>query len=171
MRMLSVVAVSLLVLVSVSQAGAQGAQDPGSAQSFAPVPSGQAIPAPQGKYPSPGYGLQPQAQPQPTTQYQQSGTAASQGEWPYYPYPPYHNPYYEQRMSARDAFSGTIDWLLAFPSSVMDRIGNFLDGRVFPQAPAAQGTVPAVNHTPGAPPDAGAQTALPQAETVAPVTR
>jgi len=171
MRMHSVLGVSLLILITVSQAGAQHAQYPAPAPGSAPVPSGQGIPAPQATYPPQGYGAQPQIPPQPIYQYQQPGTEASTGEWPYYPYPPYHNPYYEQRMSPRDAITGTIDWLLALPSTLMDRMGNFLDGRVFPQAPAAQGVRPSAQDSPGAQPIAGAPSGLPEAGATAPAPR
>lgn len=171
MRTHTVLGVSLLILITVSQAGAQHAQYQAPTQSAAPVPSGQDIPAPQTPYSPQGFGGQPQIQPQPMYQYQQPGTGPSTGEWPYYPYPPYHNPYYEQRMSPRDALTGTIDWLLALPSSVMDRIGNFLDGRVFPQAPAAQGARSSAQGSLEAQPIAGTPTGLPEAGTTAPIPR
>jgi len=59
--------------------------------------------------------------------------------WPVYPYPQYHNPYYRSS-SPRDIFSGTVDWLVSFPTTLMDRVSNFLDRKVFPQVPAAQGS-------------------------------
>ncbi len=58
--------------------------------------------------------------------------------WPVYPYPSYHNPFYSEN-SARDLFSGTVDWIIGFPSTVMDRVSNFLDRKVFPQTPATHG--------------------------------
>jgi hypothetical protein len=61
--------------------------------------------------------------------------------WPVYPYPQYHNPHYGGS-SPRDIFSGTVDWLIGFPSTLMDRVSNFLDRKVFPQVPAAQGSRP-----------------------------
>ncbi|MGC8907045.1 MAG: hypothetical protein ACP5M0_06335 [Desulfomonilaceae bacterium] len=58
--------------------------------------------------------------------------------WPVYPYPSYHNPFYSEN-SARDLFSGTVDWIIGFPTTVMDRLSNFLDRKVFPQTPATHG--------------------------------
>lgn len=58
--------------------------------------------------------------------------------WPVYPYPSYHNPYYSEN-SPRDLFSGTVDWIVGFPSTVMDSLSNFLDRKVFPQMPATHG--------------------------------
>lgn len=82
------------------------------------------------------------ALPQPPSGYhspavQNDGETDSSG-WPNYPYPPYHNPYY-QGVSPRDMFSGTLDWLLAFPSTVMERVSGFMDRSFFPPSPAAQG--------------------------------
>jgi hypothetical protein len=58
--------------------------------------------------------------------------------WPVYPYPSYHNPFYTEN-AARDLFSGTVDWIIGFPTTVMDRLSNFLDRKVFPQTPATHG--------------------------------
>lgn len=65
--------------------------------------------------------------------------------WPVYPYPDYHNPFYSGN-SPRDLFSGTLDWIVALPTTVMDKVSNFLDRKVFPQAPATHGArTPNVN--------------------------
>ena len=135
MRMQSTLGVTLLVLVVVSSAGAQNAPYSGPSPAFAPAGVGRGMSAPQGTYAPQGYGVRPQ----PGYQDQYSGSQAGAGQWPYYPYPPYHNPYYNQRMNARQALSGTIDWFFALPSNLMDRVSGFLDGRIFPQMPASQG--------------------------------
>lgn len=88
---------------------------------------------------SPSYPVQPSGQ-LPTTQPAGEASLGSDASgWPAYPYPEYHNPYY-RGSSPRDIFSGTVDWLVTFPTTLMDRVSNFLDRKVFPQIPAAQGS-------------------------------
>jgi len=58
--------------------------------------------------------------------------------WPMYPYPDYHNPFYNGT-SPRDLVSGTVDWIVGLPSTMMDSLSNLLDRKVFPQAPATHG--------------------------------
>ncbi|MCX5872704.1 MAG: hypothetical protein NTY51_05645 [Deltaproteobacteria bacterium] len=63
--------------------------------------------------------------------------------WPNYPYPQHHNPYYDGG-SPGNMVSGAIDWALSFPSSVWDRLSEFLDYNVFPRSPATHGGGPQV---------------------------
>jgi hypothetical protein len=72
-----------------------------------------------------------------------ANTGSDATGWPVYPYPQYHNPHYGGSSSPRDVFSGTVDWIIGFPSTLMGRVSNFLDRKVFPQVPAAQGSRPA----------------------------
>jgi len=134
----SILGVSLLTLALVASSEAQQSQYPVQTPGSAPVPNASTSPATPYLPPAPGYfpGTQPPAQPQMQGPPQSSGV--QQSEWPHYPYPQYHNPYYQQ-MSPRDAISGTIDWVFSLPSHVMDRFSNFLDGNFFPQVPATQG--------------------------------
>ncbi len=134
----NILGVSLLTLILVSSVEAQQGRYPVQTPGLAPVPYPSTSPvAPYG--PSvPGYS--PAAQPPAPAPFQAvpGPSAGQQSQWPHYPYPQYHNPYYRE-MSPRDAISGTIDWVFALPSHLMDRFSSFLDGNVFPQVPATQG--------------------------------
>lgn len=121
--------VSLLLLAMATTVAAQYGQvsAPPPAVPVGPTPPGQ------GTYAYPGAAQSPLPAPQP-----QAYSDMNSPDWPSYPYPPYHNPYYEGA-SPRDFFAGTLDWLLSLPSNVFDRFSNFVDGRFFPQTPATQG--------------------------------
>ncbi len=134
----SILGVSLLTLAFASSSAAQQSQYPMQMPGQSPAPYASTSQATQYRPPAPAYS--PGVQPPPQPQYQAAPTppGVQQSEWPHYPYPQYHNPYYRQ-MSPRDAISGTIDWFFALPSHLMDRLSSFLDGNVFPQVPATQG--------------------------------
>lgn len=134
----SILGVSLLTLALVAASEAQQSQYPVQPPGAAPVPYASSSPAT--PYSPPAAGSLPATQPlpQPQSQGGPPPSGVQQSEWPHYPYPQYHNPYYQQ-MSPRDAISGTIDWVFALPSHIMDRFSNFLDGNFFPQVPATQG--------------------------------
>ncbi len=115
-------------------------------QSLPPLPSPGPVPVPQGAGLGSPYTGSPQAygttvQPHGGYQVQpgQPDLGTDSSGWPNYPYPQYHNPYYEG-VSPRDMFSGTVDWFFALPSTVMDRFSGFMDRNFFPQSPAAQGS-------------------------------
>ena len=62
----------------------------------------------------------------------------NQAGYPRYPYPRYHNPYYDGAPTGNFA-SSAVDWLLSFPSNLLNHVSNYLDGTFFPQAPATSG--------------------------------
>lgn len=166
MRMQSVLAAALLILIASPPTWSQYAQYPTGTQSAPTMPYGSANPAPPGSYNLQEYSPAQQQSPYP---YEQQGAGSDAGQWPYYPYPQYHNPYYDERiMRPRDALSGTIDWLLTLPSNVMDRVSNFLDGTVFPQAPATRGARPDSQPLSSPQPGGGTATTPPQAAPAAP---
>lgn len=137
----SILGVSLLTLALVSLSEAQQSQFP--VQAPRPAVGNQGYPAPVSQYPAtPGGYVNPNRPPVPN-QWQGAPQTAqpNPGQWPHYPYPQYHNPYY-QGVSPRAAISGTIDWVFALPSNLMDRFSSFVDGNFFPQVPATQGALP-----------------------------
>jgi hypothetical protein len=138
MSLKSMVGISLLILtVPAASWGWQpqpAARQPGTLPPThsAPAPDQSVTGVPQdyrsGAPTGPGYQV-PQAQ---------GYSGASQPGHPQYPYPPYHNPYFGG-YSARNFVSNTIDWLITLPSNVLDRFSNYLDGTIFPRAPATHG--------------------------------
>ncbi len=162
-----VVGIAVMILVAAGSAVSQ--------QNPYPVPAPQTAPVPQGVGPQ---GSPPYAEP-PVT-YQRPGLPDGRGyrqparqgptsraQWPTYPYPQYHNPYY-QGADPRAALTGTIDWLFSLPAVVMDRFSNVVDKNFFPRQPATSGgpvTAPPHNppmNQPGRTPP----NALPQAGTI-----
>jgi hypothetical protein len=135
------VSIAVLVMASISQGQNWQGQSPGLQPGIAPLPQG-APPAGQSYATTPpGYG----SLPQPAARYQAQPILPDQGTGreapPPYPYPPYHNPYYNGA-SAGEFMSGTVDWLFSLPSSLIDRVANFMDGNFFPQTPATSGGPP-----------------------------
>ncbi len=135
-----VLGVSIVVLITISIAQGQSWQDQpqGFRPGMAPLPQG-APPGDQSYAATPqGYG----SMPQPSSRYQTQPIVPDPGTGrdapPLYPYPPYHNPYYNGA-SAGEFLSGTVDWLFGLPSSLIDRVANFMDSSFFPQAPATHG--------------------------------
>ena len=64
---------------------------------------------------------------------------------PNQPYPQQNNPFYDGSTPG-GMVSDTIDWIVALPSNLMDRVSEYLDTRFFPSKPATsgvQGTQPA----------------------------
>lgn len=84
----------------------------------------------------PPLGYQPPVVQPPAVQPQE--TANTQDGWPTYPYPQYHNPYYEGA-AARNLLTEAVDWIVAVPSNVVGKVCDFLDTRVFPNVPATHG--------------------------------
>jgi hypothetical protein len=138
MRIKSVPVVFLLVLSMISLA---------QAWNSSPAPATPAGSSPNVTYPT----VQPYAPPAqshdaaypPPAGYQGQPTApdpamSAQGD-PAYPYPPYHNPYYDGDISPRNFLSGTIEWVFSLPSTALDSVSNFLDNNFFPRAPATSG--------------------------------
>ncbi|MBI5568348.1 MAG: hypothetical protein HY914_00230 [Desulfomonile tiedjei] len=58
---------------------------------------------------------------------------------PYYPYPPYHNPYYEE-YARNNSMAESIDRLRNWSSDVWDRVSDVVTNRFYPTRPAAQGS-------------------------------
>lgn len=147
MTLFAIVAVLSLscTAVGAQQVGpvtAPPAQVPYSYDTNAPQPPVYSPPNAQ-----PGY-TNPQGYQQPTAE---AYPPPNQSPYPNYPYPPYHNPYYNG-MSPKNMLSNTIDWLLALPSTVAGNFSNILDSRVFPAQPAGSGGRPPHTVQPSAPP-------------------
>ncbi len=151
MAIYRVLGVSIVVLMTVSVAQGQSWQgQPQSAQpGISILPQG--VPPGDQSYAStpPAYGSLPQS----PSRYQAQTIPSDPGtgrDGPLpYQYPPYHNPYYNGA-SAGEFLSGTVDWLFSLPSSLIDRVTNFMDGNFFPQTPATQGG-PAQSEVQGGP--------------------
>jgi hypothetical protein len=135
------VSIVVLAMVSISLGQNWQGQSPGLQQGAAPLPQGAGPSNQSYATTAPGYGNPP---PSPGG-YQAQQISPDQGtgrEAPSpYPYPPYHNPYYNGA-SAGEFLSGTVDWLFNLPSSLIDRVANFMDGNFFPQSPATSGGTP-----------------------------
>ncbi len=103
---------------------------PSSYGSQAPVPQSA---VPQQSYPAP---------PPPMPHYQQPAPLGyadtAPDNYPQYPSPQYHNPFFDG-MSPRNVLSNTLEWFFSLPANVMERMSNFVDNNVFPQAPATYG--------------------------------
>jgi hypothetical protein len=166
MRVKSIFTVGLLVLCVVSLADGwqnqPAATGPGVTTAQPPRP------------PAPPYfgGQQSYGQPYPPiTPYSDRGGAAHQAvgaqDAPTYPYPPYHNPYYDGT-SARNFVNGTIEWVFGLPSMALDGVANFLDNKFFPQQPATSGGTPEPAPAPRVP---ATQAPLPPASTYTPPAR
>lgn len=144
-----IVGVAVMILVAAGSAPGQQPPYPGPSPQTVPAPQGM---APQGSpyadaptnYQSPGIPSGGYQYRQPVDQ-----PGANQAQWPQYPYPQYHNPYY-QGSDPRAALNGTIDWLFSLPAVLMDRFSNVLDKNIFPRQPATSGgsTAPPVQGTP-----------------------
>ena len=125
------------------------------------------VPAPTG---TPNYNTPPaparQMQPAPPQAY----GGVRQGQFPQYPYPKYHNPYFDG-MSPRSVVSNTLDWFFTLPANVMSKLSGFMDSTAFPQAPATHGGQAYPGQTPpgqapsGPAPQYGPSGALPPAST------
>jgi hypothetical protein len=115
----------------------------------------QVQPSLQGQGPAlnkqPGYSSTPapvaQPQPYPRPDAQATGrqtlpeTGAHQAvdpDMPCYPYPKYHNPYYDGTQPG-SVMSDVLQWLMELPSGVMEKFSNLMDSRFFPAKPATDG--------------------------------
>lgn len=63
---------------------------------------------------------------------------AASANWPQYHYSQHNNPFYDGGTPG-GMVSDTIDWFMALPSNLMDRMSEFVDTRFFPQKPATSG--------------------------------
>lgn len=143
------VGVAVMILVVAGSAQSQQNTYPGPAPQTAPVPQAvgpHGLPPysrPPANYQSPGFPSGDNGYQQPARQ-----GPTNQAQWPTYPYPQYHNPYY-QGADPRAALTGTIDWLFSLPAVVMDKFSNVVDRNFFPRQPATSGgSVPAPTHSP-----------------------
>ncbi len=59
-------------------------------------------------------------------------------EMPHYPYPKYHNPYYDGTPPG-SLVSDALQWLMDLPAGAMEKFSNFMDSRFFPAKPATDG--------------------------------
>jgi len=128
---------SLLVIASLGWC--QSGQAPADGRLNSPVLQQWAMTPAQFGQPGPnGYQPPVQAQAPVQTPAQSAGQPVEGTGWPTYPYPQYHNPYY-QPSDPRAVFNETVDWFFRLPSTVMDRFANFLDKNLFPASPATYG--------------------------------
>ncbi|MBM4327739.1 MAG: hypothetical protein FJ118_11315 [Deltaproteobacteria bacterium] len=156
MRLIHTFSLALLsIAIAIPSAAwqTQTQQPQPTAQHGGPAPSLPAQPPYQGysggNQPAPGYsqaGPYGEAAPHNSPQ-------VGQGAYPNYPYPRHHNPYYDE-LNPRIAISNALEWLIALPSNFMDRVSNFIDGQLFPEAPATSGgagdaSAPAFQPPPG----------------------
>jgi hypothetical protein len=133
---LSILFVTLVVVASShawqNPAGTAGQRGPAAPTGIPPQVGPQVGiqgVSPHANRPPEGY-QPPMAQPQ-EAQNAQDG-------WPHYPYPQYHNPYYEGSPNP-NLLTYAVDWVLAVPSNAIEHFCNFLDRRVFPKMPATHG--------------------------------
>jgi len=135
------VSIVVLMMVSIAQGQNWQGQTSGLQPRIGPIPQGAPLPDQPYVATPPGYGNLPQSpsgyQAQSIPQHLGVGRDAP----PPYPYPPYQNPYYNG-VSTGEFLSGTVDWLFGLPSSLIDRVANFMDGNFFPQTPATHGGPP-----------------------------
>jgi hypothetical protein len=139
MSLKSMVGISLLILTVPAASSAW--QPPPAARQPGVLPPPRSVPAPEQSVPGVPREYPPGA-PSTGPVYQvpqaQGYSNGSQPGYPQYPYPPYHNPYFGG-YSARNFVSNAIDWIITLPSNVFDRFSNYLDGTIFPRAPATHG--------------------------------
>jgi hypothetical protein len=135
------VLIAVLAMTCVSQGQSWQGQPPGLQQGVAPPQQGAPPAARSYATTPPPYGSVPPAQSRYQAQSIPPDPATVRDAPPPYPYPPYHNPYYNGA-SAGEFLSGTVDWLFNLPSSLIDRVANFMDGNFFPQSPATSGGSP-----------------------------
>ncbi len=129
----------LSLLTMVSLGWCQGGKAPSNGPVNSAVLQQWAMtPAQFGRSAPNGYQPPVQAQTPIQTQIPSPGQPVEGAGWPTYPYPQYHNPYY-QSSDPRTVFNETVDWVFRLPSNVMDRFANFLDKNFFPPSPATHG--------------------------------
>lgn len=167
MRGKSIFPITLLVLCAVAAANGWQNQPSGTGPTVTIVQPAAQAPAPPYAGTPPSYGQQhPPAAAYP----EQAGVAPSPGSaqaGPQYPYPPYHNPYYDGT-SARNVLNGTIEWLFGLPGQAVETVSNFIDARFFPVQPATSGGQPQQAPAQSVPPN---RTPLPPAGTYTPPAR
>ncbi len=174
MKTKSLTCVALLVLTALCSAQGQQSQPPEAYSGVAPAPQERpTTPPPQ--VPPPQSDVTP-ARPPASYQVQPlpgDSSGINYAEWPTYPYPQYHNPYYDSAHQARSFVSGTIDWLFNLPSDLVDRFSNYMDGTFFPPTPATSGSQQGshVSGTPNPPGQAPGPVPLSPAGTQAPRSR
>jgi hypothetical protein len=162
--------ITLLLLIAVclvyaGQSHSQGTGPLGTTPSTAAPAQVQSYP--QGPH---AYGPGTQTPAYPSQAQPGMGTWNTDGT-PNYPYPAYHNPYYDGT-TARNAVTQTVEWVFGLPAMVMDGVSNFLDNSFFPRVPATQGGQPPADAS-GAPPAQATQppSSLPQAGPYNPAPR
>ncbi len=68
------------------------------------------------------------------------GSVVEKESLPQYPYPQYHNPFYDGR-TINEYFSGTWQWVRHLPWKVVDGLTGVLDKKIFSKAGQPQGEV------------------------------
>jgi hypothetical protein len=134
----SIFAITLLVLCVISAANAWQTQPAATGPAVSTAQPSAPPAAPSFTGPPQGYGQQyPPAAAYPN----QAGATPAPGNaqaGPTYPYPPYHNPYYDGN-SVRNVLNGTVEWLFGLPGQAVETVSNFIDARFFPVQPATSG--------------------------------
>jgi hypothetical protein len=82
---------------------------------------------------------------------------ATVGDFPSYPYPAFHNPFY-QGPSTRNVLSEAVDWIRDLPSNAAGTVRGIWERSPFPRAPATHGASQKPQATP---PDAGTRISTP----------
>ncbi len=132
---------SIFLLTLVVAAGSHAWQNPAGNTGQRGPAAAAGVPPQVGPQPgiqgvSPYANRPPEGYQPPLAQPQQAPTA--QDGWPHYPYPQYHNPYYEGPPN-KNLLTHAVDWVLAVPSNAIEHLCDFLDRRVFPKIPATHG--------------------------------
>lgn len=65
-------------------------------------------------------------------------SAPTRPDFPQYPYPRYHNPYFDGA-DAKNFFSNVFDWVFRLPSNLVNRFSDYVDTTFFPPTPATHG--------------------------------
>ncbi len=138
MRVRNLVGVLLTLVMVESSVGAWQIQP--TLQGQAPAMNKQP-----GYSSSPAQTTQPQPYPRPDAQatgrqtFPEPGAhQAADPDMPCYPYPKYHNPYYDGAPPG-SVISDVIQWLMDLPSGAMEKLSDLVDSRLFPAKPATDG--------------------------------
>jgi hypothetical protein len=72
------------------------------------------------------------------SEFQPGKAQASEEIWPKYPYPAYHNPFYEGPPD-KNLAAQALDWMMGVPSIFANAFAQFMDKQVYPRIPATHG--------------------------------
>jgi hypothetical protein len=132
--------VGLLAILVILEGSVGAWQNQPVVQERSPAPNKQST---YGSGPGQIIPPQPYGRPDGLLPGQQSQTApgalqTGDPDMPSYPYPKYHNPYYDGTEPG-SVISEMFQWLREIQSGVMERVSNIIDSRFFPAKPATDG--------------------------------